>query len=447
MIKLRYSHIKSITEAELNELRPLLASADEKIRSKNGKGAEYTGWIDLPVNYDREEFNRIKIAAKKIRSDSDVLLVVGIGGSYLGARAVIEFLYSAYYNQLKKTGPEIYFLGNSFSSEELNQVLSLCEGKRVSVNVISKSGTTTESAIAFRFVRDYLEKRYTDDELKNRIYATTDKERGALKGIADSEGYECFIIPDDIGGRFSVLTAVGLLPIAVSGADIDALMAGAASCREELLSTGLNNPAYTYALLRNAFLKKGKGVEVLVSYDPSFRYMGEWYKQLFGESEGKEKKGIFPASVIFSTDLHSLGQYIQDGSPVLFETVCRQLIMDKKTVVPSDKLNADDLNYLMGEPLSDIDEKAFLGTLLAHADGGTESIVVEYEQKNEFSLGELIYFFFLSCAASGYILGVNPFNQPGVEKYKKNMFALLGKPGNEEKRAILEVKLNALNLK
>ena len=447
MIKLRYSHIKSITEAELNELRPLLASADEKIRSKNGKGAEYTGWIDLPVNYDREEFNRIKIAAKKIRSDSDVLLVVGIGGSYLGARAVIEFLYSAYYNQLKKTGPEIYFLGNSFSSEELNQVLSLCEGKRVSVNVISKSGTTTESAIAFRFVRDYLEKRYTDDELKNRIYATTDKERGALKGIADSEGYECFIIPDDIGGRFSVLTAVGLLPIAVSGADIDALMAGAASCREELFSTGFNNPAYTYALLRNAFLKKGKGVEVLVSYDPSFRYMGEWYKQLFGESEGKEKKGIFPASVIFSTDLHSLGQYIQDGSPVLFETVCRQLIMDKKTVVPSDKLNADDLNYLMGEPLSDIDEKAFLGTLLAHADGGTESIVVEYEQKNEFSLGELIYFFFLSCAASGYILGVNPFNQPGVEKYKKNMFALLGKPGNEEKRAILEVKLNALNLK
>jgi glucose-6-phosphate isomerase len=441
MVKLRYSHIKSISEADLEALTPALIEADSKIRNKNGEGSDFTGWIDLPVNYDKEEFARIKAAAKRIRENSDVLLVIGIGGSYLGARAVIEFLYSAYYNQVRKDRPEIYFIGNSFSGDELTQVLSLCEGKRVSVNVVSKSGTTTESAIAFRFIRSYLEKRYDKEELKSRIFATTDKKQGALKAFADREGYECFVIPDDIGGRFSVLTAVGLLPIAVSGADIDALMAGAAACREHLLNTGLKNEAYIYALLRNAFLKKGRNVEVLASYEPSFRYMGEWFKQLFGESEGKDKKGIFPASVIFSTDLHSLGQYIQDGSPVIFETVCRQATPSGKTIVPDDTENIDKLNFLSGESLESINDKAFLGTLLAHADGGTESIIVEYSDKSEFAVGELIYFFFLACAASGYMLGVNPFDQPGVEAYKKNMFALLGKPGYEDRKAELENKL------
>ncbi len=441
MVKLKYSHIKSITQADLDELIPALRTADGKIRGKNGEGADFTGWIDLPVNFDKEEFARIKAAAKKIRENSDVLLVIGIGGSYLGARAVIEFLYSAYYNQVKKDRPEIYFIGNSFSGDELTKVLSLCDGKRVSVNVVSKSGTTTESAIAFRFVRSYLEQRYSKKELKSRIFATTDKSKGALKAFADREGYECFVIPDDIGGRFSVLTAVGLLPIAVSGADIDALMAGAAACRTHLFAEGLKNEAYTYALLRNAFLKKGRKIEVLASYEPSFRYMGEWFKQLFGESEGKDKKGIFPASVIFSTDLHSLGQYIQDGSPILFETVCRQASPSDNTIVPNDAENIDKLNFLSGQTLESINDKAFLGTLLAHADGGTESIIVEYSEKSEFAVGELIYFFFLACAASGYMLGVNPFDQPGVEAYKKNMFALLGKPGFEEKKAELESKL------
>ncbi|PKM63089.1 MAG: glucose-6-phosphate isomerase [Firmicutes bacterium HGW-Firmicutes-21] len=447
MVKLRYAHIKSITEEDLAALKAPLEAADGKIRNKNGEGAEYTGWIDLPVNYDRDEFNRIKAAAELIRSNSDVLLVVGIGGSYLGARAVIEFLYSAYYNQIKKDAPEIYFIGNSFSGDELTQVLSLCEGKRISVNVVSKSGTTTESAVAFRLVRSYLEKRYTGEELKRRIFATTDKRAGALKELADKEGYECFVIPDDIGGRFSVLTAVGLLPIAASGADIDALMAGAAACREHLFAEGLGNAAYTYALLRNAFLQKGRTVEVLASYEPSFRYMGEWFKQLFGESEGKDKKGIFPSSVIFSSDLHSLGQFIQDGNPILFETVCRQVSASEEIAVPFDEQDTDNLNYLEGVSLNAINNKALLGTLLAHADGGTDSIIVEYEGKNEFSLGELIYFMFISCAASGYILGVNPFDQPGVEAYKKNMFALLGKPGSEKKRAELENRLNLLMLK
>lgn len=446
MINLKYSHIKSIKDTDLNDLKPLLAIADSKIRNKNGEGAEFTGWIDLPVNYDKEEFAHIKAAASRIRANSDVLLVIGIGGSYLGTRAAIEFLYSSYYNQVKKDSPEIYFIGNSFSGDELKQVLALCEGKRVSVNVVSKSGTTTESAIAFRFIKNYLENRYTKEELQQRIYATTDKKAGALKAFADKEGFECFVIPDDIGGRFSVLTAVGLLPIAVSGASIDSLMAGAAACREKLFAEGITNNAYTYALLRNAFLKKGRNVEVLASYEPSFRYMGEWFKQLFGESEGKDKKGIFTASVVFSTDLHSLGQYIQDGSPILFETICRQAVASEKMIVPTDEQNIDKLNYLAGETMDVINNKAFLGTLLAHADGGTESILVEYSDKNEFSLGELIYFFFIACAASGYILAINPFNQPGVEAYKKNMFALLGKPGSEEKKAELEEKLALLNI-
>ncbi|HAN22125.1 MAG: glucose-6-phosphate isomerase [Clostridiales bacterium GWF2_36_10] len=446
MIKLKYSHIKGISESDINELKPLLEVADSKIRNKNGEGAEFTGWIDLPLNYDKEEFARIKKAATRIRENSDVLLVIGIGGSYLGARAVIEFLYSSYYNQIKKDCPEIYFIGNSFSGDELTQVLSLCEGKRVSVNVVSKSGTTTESAVAFRFVRSYLESRYTKEELKQRIFATTDKISGALKAFANKEGYECFVIPDDIGGRFSVLTAVGLLPIAVSGTNIDLFMAGAVACREKLFSDGIDNDAYKYALIRNAFLRKGRNVEVLASYEPSFRFMGEWFKQLFGESEGKDKKGIFPASVIFSTDLHSLGQYMQDGSPILFETVCRQAVPSEKIIVPVDNENIDKLNFLASEEMNVINDKAFLGTLLAHSDGGTDTLIVEYSEKNEFSLGELIYFFFISCAASGYILGVNPFDQPGVEAYKKNMFTLLGKPGSEEKKAELEAKLKIIKM-
>ncbi len=436
MIKLKYSQVRGISEDDLNELMPLLKVADRKLWQHNGEGSDFTGWLDRPVNYDREEFARIKKAAKKIRGDSDILLVVGIGGSYLGARAAIEFLYGSYYNRAHK--PEIYFVGNSFSGAELSEVLSFCEGKRVSVNVISKSGTTTESAVAFRIIRKYMESRYAPDELRNRIYATTDKVKGALRALAEKEGYETFVVPDDIGGRFSVLTAVGLLPIAVSGADIDALMLGAADQRELMLSQGMENDAYKYALLRNAFLKKGRISEVMVSYDPALRMLIEWFKQLFGESEGKNKKGIYPTGVIFSTDLHSLGQYVQDGSPILFETICRDVSPDAFLKVPFDAENGDGLNFLASQSMADINEKAMAGTLLAHRDGGTDSIIIDFSGRNEHTLGELIYFFFLACGASAYILGVNPFDQPGVEAYKKNMFALLGKAGYEERRAQLE---------
>ncbi len=433
MIKLKHSHIKSVTEAELVKLMPLLASANQKLKTKTGPGAEFTGWLDQPIDYDKEEFARIEKAAEKIRQICDALIVIGIGGSYLGARAVLEFLHSPYYNQRTKDAPQIYFAGNSFSGRELTDILDLCKDKRVCVNVISKSGTTTESAIAFRIIKTELEKRYSKQELKERIFVTTDARKGRLKELSDKEGYEQFVIPDDIGGRFSVLTAVGLLPIAVSGADIRGLMEGAALCRESLFAKGPENPAYTYALLRNAFYNKGRKVEVLASYDPSFRYMGEWFKQLFGESEGKDKKGIFPASVIFSSDLHSLGQYIQDGTPMLFETLCRQSAPDSEMTVPMLDEDYDGLNYIAGQTLDSVNEKACLGTLLAHADGGTETIIIEYENKDEKSLGALIYFFFLACGISGYMLGVNPFDQPGVEEYKKNMFALLGKnPGSEE---------------
>ncbi len=436
MIKLKYSQVRGISEDDLNELMPLLKVADRKLWQHNGEGSDFTGWLDRPVNYDREEFARIKKAAKKIRGDSDILLVVGIGGSYLGARAAIEFLYGSYYNRAHK--PEMYFVGNSFSGAELSEVLSFCEGKRVSVNVISKSGTTTESAVAFRIIRKYMESRYAPDELRSRIYATTDKSKGALRALAEKEGYETFVVPDDIGGRFSVLTAVGLLPIAVSGADIDALMLGAADQRELMLSQGMENDAYKYALLRNAFLKKGRISEVMVSYDPALRMLIEWFKQLFGESEGKNKKGIYPTGVIFSTDLHSLGQYVQDGSPILFETICRDVSPDASLKVPFDEENGDGLNFLASQSMADINEKAMAGTLLAHRDGGTDSIIIDFSGRNEHTLGELIYFFFLACGASAYILGVNPFDQPGVEAYKKNMFALLGKAGYEERRAQLE---------
>lgn len=445
MITFQYSHLRSVTEADVKAFESRIAQADEAIRTRSGAGNDFLGWVDLPVHYDREEFSRIKAAAQKIQRESDVLLVIGIGGSYLGARAVIEFLQGVYYNGRRKHTPEIYFIGNSFNGEELKNVLELCEGKDVSVNVISKSGTTTESAIAFRVVRDYLAKRYSPEELSSRIYATTDKARGALRQMATANGYETFVIPDDIGGRFSVLTPVGLLPIACAGIDIDALMAGAAAEREALFSAGLSNDAYRYAILRNLFLERGKSVEVLASYDPSFRFLGEWFKQLFGESEGKQKKGLFPASVVYSSDLHSLGQFMQDGSPILFETVCTLSKPATRDLnVPFEEENADGLNFLAGEAMYRINKKAMLGTLLAHEQGGTETLLIRYDAKDAHTLGELIYFFELACAASGYLLEVNPFDQPGVEAYKKNMFALLGKPGYENARAALEEQIKSI---
>ncbi len=442
MITFQHSHIESVSRADIAAFRDRIAAVDGMIREKNGKGNDFLGWIDLPMQYDREEFARIKAAAQKIRRDSDILLVIGIGGSYLGARAVIEFLQGAYYNQMRKNTPDIYFIGNSFNGEELKDVLELCEGKDISVNVISKSGTTTESAIAFRIVREYMAKRYTLAEMSERIYATTDRAKGALKALADANGYQTFVIPDDVGGRFSVLTPVGLLPIACAGIDIDDLMAGAAAEREKLFADGLENDAYRYAILRNLYLERGRKVEVLASYDPSFRFMGEWFKQLFGESEGKDKKGLFPASVVYSSDLHSLGQFVQDGSPILFETVCIRSTPEERDMnVPYEEENSDGLNFLAGASLYKINKKAMQGTLLAHKQGDTQTLLIKYDGKDARTLGEMIYFFELACAASGYLLEVNPFDQPGVEAYKKNMFALLGKPGYEDQKAALQEQI------
>ena len=440
MVNFRYKQIECVTDADFAAFDERLAIADGYFREKNGPGNDFLGWRDNCVRPDSEEYAKIKACAQRLREISDVLIVVGIGGSYLGARAVIEYLKTPYHNQLKTGDPEVYFLGNSFSGGELNAVLSLCEGKRVSINVISKSGTTTESAVAFRILREYMEKRYGREGAAERIVATTDANRGALLSLAKQEGYECFVIPDDVGGRFSVLTAVGLLPAAVAGVDTDALLAGAIAERDSIFAAGLDNPCYKYAVLRNIMLSRGKTNELLVSYDPDFRFMGEWYKQLLGESEGKEKKGLFPASVTYSSDLHSLGQYVQEGSPILFETICRPVNGDANSpVIPFDEANGDGLNFLTGTTMDDINEKAMLGTLLAHRDGGTDSAIIDFGGKDAYSLGELIYFFFAACAVSGYILGVNPFDQPGVEAYKKNMFALLGKPGYEDgKEALLE---------
>ena len=420
-----------LKDSEKAELAAKLAVADRKIREKSGEGNDFLGWIDLPENYDRDELRRIKLAGDKIASDSDVLIVIGIGGSYLGAKAALDFLRSPYYNSVasrRGNRPEIYFLGNSFSGEEIIDVLSLCEGRRVAVNVISKSGTTTEPAIAFRFVKEYMESRYSGDELKNRIFVTTDRRKGALLELAKKNGYETFVIPDDIGGRFSVLTAVGLLPLAAAGCDVEKMLAGAADERKALFADS-NNPAYRYAVARTHMLESGKGVEILVSYDPYMRSFIEWWKQLFGESEGKDGKGIYPSGCIFSTDLHSLGQYIQDGRRVLFETVVRQSEACGAIRVPRDEADADGLNYLAGMSMPEVSDKAELGTKLAHAEGGSLSLTVEFDRKDEYSFGALCYFFFIACAASAYMLGVNPFNQPGVEAYKRKMFELLGKPG------------------
>ena len=432
-----------IKENDLKGLDAQGAAAHEAVNAKSGLGNDFLGWVDLPVNYDKEEFSRIKAAAAKIRQDTDILIVIGIGGSYLGARAAIEFLKGPYYNHLRNGAPEIYFAGNSISGAYLSDIMELCKGKRVSVNIISKSGTTTEPAVAFRVLRKYLEEQYGEEEAARRIYCTTDKARGTLKKLADEKGYECFVVPDDVGGRFSVLTAVGLLPIAAAGADIDKLMSGAAAAMVDYNEPDMyKNDCYLYAALRNAFYRKGKAVELLVSYEPRFTMMAEWFKQLFGESEGKDNKGLFPASVTFSTDLHSMGQFIQDGSRVMFETVVNFGESDKDITIEAESDDGDGLNFLAGKTMSFVNSKAFEGTVLAHTDGGVPNLVVNVDKPDEDNLGRLIYFFEKACAISGYMLGVNPFDQPGVESYKKNMFALLGKPGYEEQKAALEARLN-----
>ncbi len=431
-----------VTEEELQALQPEITQAHETLHGRTGAGNAFLGWLDLPVDYDKEEFSRIEAAAERIKRDTDIFVVIGIGGSYLGARAAIEFLKSNNYNFKRKDTPAVFFSGNSISGTQLSELLELCEGKRVSVNVISKSGTTTEPAIAFRVFREYLEKTCGHEEAVKRIYVTTDKAKGTLKALADREGYETFVVPDDVGGRFSVLTAVGLLPIAVAGCSIRDLMAGAATARQALTDTSIEkNDAYRYAAARTALYRKGFKVEMLVSYEPQFALMNEWWKQLFGESEGKDGKGLLPDSVIYSTDLHSLGQFVQDGSNVLFETVVKFDRPQKELFIKEEAENGDGLNFLAGKPMSFINEKAFEGTVLAHTDGNTPNFVLELPAMDEQSLGYLIYFFEKACAISGYMLGVNPFDQPGVESYKKNMFALLGKPGYESAKQALEARL------
>lgn len=428
-------------ENDLAGLAPQVAAAHNTLAQKNGLGNDFLGWVDLPTQYDKAEFERIQKAAQKIRSDSEILIVIGIGGSYLGARAAIEFLRSPLHNELAQGGPKIYFAGNSISGAYLSELLQICEGKELSVNIISKSGTTTEPAIAFRVFRELLQKKY-GAKASERIYCTTDKARGTLKALADREGYECFVIPDDVGGRFSVLTAVGLLPIAVSGANIAALMDGAAAAAADYNNPNLaQNPCYQYAALRNAFYRKGKQIELLVSYEPRFSMMAEWYKQLFGESEGKDHKGLFPAAVTFSTDLHSMGQYIQQGRRTLFETVVQIENTGADVTLKQEAEDGDGLNFLAGKTMSYVNKRAYEGTVLAHTDGGVPNLVISVEKANEENLGRLIYFFEKACAVSGYLLGVNPFDQPGVESYKKNMFALLGKPGYEAQKAELERRL------
>ncbi len=432
-----------VREHELSCMQPQISAAHELLHSGKGAGSDFIGWLDLPVNYDKEEFARIKAAAERIKSSCDILIVIGIGGSYLGARAAVEFIKSPLYNNLKKDTPDIYFLGNSISSTALAETLSLCEGRDVCVNVISKSGTTTEPAIAFRIFKEFLENKYGKEGAKERIFCTTDKARGTLKALADSEGYETFVVPDDVGGRYSVLTAVGLLPIAVSGADIDAMMKGAADAREAFMNPDIeSNDCYKYAALRNILLRKGKGIEMLTAYEPRMTMMAEWFKQLYGESEGKDNKGLFPASAIFSTDLHSLGQYIQDGVRSIFETVVWIDSPEKDVEIKEQADNGDGLNFLAGKTMSFVNRKAFEGTILAHNDGGVPNLVLELPRADEYEFGYMVYFFEKACAISGYVLGVNPFNQPGVESYKKNMFALLGKPGYEDQKEALEKRIS-----
>lgn len=434
-----------ISAHEVEYMKETAEHAKAKLVSKSGEGSDFLGWIDLPVEYDREEFSKIRKAAEKIRSDSEVLVVIGIGGSYLGARAAIEFLRHGFYNNIsreQRKTPEIYFAGNNISSTYLKGLIDVIGSRDFSVNVISKSGTTTEPAIAFRVFKEMLENKYGRKEAAGRIYATTDKSRGALKSLAAEEGYETFVVPDDVGGRFSVLTAVGLLPIAVSGADLKKLMEGAACGRENALNLPFEkNDALLYAAVRNILLRKGKSVELLANYEPSVHYVSEWWKQLYGESEGKDQKGLMPASVDLTTDLHSMGQFIQDGARIMFETVLNVETPREDLVIREEKTDLDGLNYLAGKTVDFINKSAMNGTALAHTDGNVPNLRVNIPEQNEFYLGQLFYFFEFACGISGYILGVNPFNQPGVESYKSNMFALLGKPGYEEKHAQLTERL------
>lgn len=449
MAKVTFDYSKTaefISKDEITSMKKLVLDAKETLVSKNGAGNDFLGWIDLPVDYDKDEFNRIKSAAEKIKSDSDVLLVIGIGGSYLGARAAIEFLRHNFYNMVDKSvrkTPEIYFVGNNISSTYVKHLMDVIGDRDFSINIISKSGTTTEPAIAFRVFKKMLEAKYGKKEAAKRIYATTDKAKGALKNLATEEGYESFVVPDDIGGRFSVLTAVGLLPIAVSGADLDKLMEGAASGRKHALEADFEeNDALLYAAMRNILLRKGKNVEIIANYEPSLHYVSEWWKQLFGESEGKDQKGIFPAAVDLTTDLHSMGQFIQDGARIMFETVINVETPQCEITIEEEPVDLDGLNYLAGKTMDFVNKSAMNGTILAHTDGNVPNLMVKVPEQNEFYLGELFYFFEFACGVSGYLLGVNPFNQPGVESYKRNMFALLGKPGYEKEREELLKRLD-----
>lgn len=434
-----------VSAEEMENMKSAVMCARDTLTSKSGAGNDFLGWIDLPADYDKEEFHRIKKAAEKIKSDSDVLLVVGIGGSYLGARAAIEFLSHSFYNVLPKDSrktPEIYFVGNSISSKYIHDLKDVLEGKDFSVNIISKSGTTTEPAIAFRVFKDMLIEKYGRVEANKRIYATTDMKKGALKNLADQEGYETFVVPDDVGGRFSVLTAVGLLPIAVSGADIDRLMEGANDARIAAKETPYeSNGALQYAAVRNILLRKGKTVEIVANYEPSLHYVSEWWKQLFGESEGKDQRGIFPAAVDLTTDLHSMGQFIQDGARIMFETVLNVQESPAEILLKEEEVDTDGMNYLAGKSVDFVNKSAMNGTILAHTDGHVPNLVIDIPKQDAYSLGQLFYFFEYACGVSGYLLGVNPFNQPGVESYKKNMFALLGKPGFEKEREELLKRL------
>ena len=448
MKSLHFDYSKSsnfIKSYEVENIIPMAKVAQEMLANATGAGSDFLGWVNLPTNYDKEEFNRIKKSAKKIQSDSDYLVVVGIGGSYLGARAVIEALNNNFTNFMSKEEhklPKIIFAGNSISSTYLSELVDFLKDKEFSINVISKSGTTTEPAIAFRVLKELLENKYTKEIAKTRIYATTDKSRGALKTLADKEGYETFVVPDNVGGRYSVLTAVGLLPIAVSGIDIDCIMKGAKDAQDEFAKTDImQNDAVLYAIMRNILYRKGKSIEILVNYEPQMMFFNEWFKQLYGESEGKDQKGIFPASVVFSTDLHSMGQFIQDGSRNIFETVINIGKPKSDIVIKSDEQDLDGLNYIAGKTLDFVNNKAMDATMLAHIDGGVPNFVVNIESLNGYNLGYLIYFFEYACGVSGYINSVNPFDQEGVEDYKKNMFALLGKKGYEDMKTQLENRL------
>jgi glucose-6-phosphate isomerase len=442
MLKLNVKYLDGfIGKNEIDYAKDLTETAVRVLNEKSGPGNEFLGWVNLPEDYDKEEFARIKKAAEKIKKNSEVLIVIGIGGSYLGARAVIELLRSPFYNSIKKDTPDIYYVGNNLNSAYLNEVIGILGDRDFSVNVISKSGTTTEPALAFRVMREMVEKKYGKEGAKDRIFCTTDKARGTLKGLADREGFETFVVPDDVGGRFSVLTAVGLLPIAVAGCDIDKLMSGARTAMAECAKPYAENDCCKYAAIRNILAKKGKTVELMVSYDPAFAMFSEWFKQLFGESEGKDQKGLFPASVTFSTDLHSLGQFVQDGSRIMFETVVDIKTPKSDFFLEADAENLDGLNFLTGQNLSEVSRKAFEGTVLAHTEGGVPNVVLELDAIDEENVGYMIYFFEKACAVTCYLTGVNPFDQPGVEGYKNNMYALLGKPGYEDRKAELLTKL------